>query len=62
MNIDLKAVYVDNKSKPHINFSNSKTGMPLFSLCMNIDEKSNYVSHHIEKGKLMGMLQRIVAP
>ena len=62
MNIDLKAVYVDNKTKPFINFSSTKTGMLLFSLCMRIDEKTNFVSHHIEKGKLMGMLQRIVAP
>lgn len=60
-NIHLKAVFVDSSTKPCINFSDNKTGNILFSLCMKIDDKHNYVAHHIEKGKLIGDLQRIVA-
>jgi hypothetical protein len=62
LNMDLKAVFLDNKSKPCIKFCDVKTGVPLVSLCANIIEKENYVSHHMDKGKLIGMLQRIVAP
>lgn len=60
-NITLKAVYVENSSKPCIKFADAKSGKPLISLCMKVDEINNYVTHHIDKGKLMGDLQPIVA-
>ena len=59
-NISLKAVYVENSQKPCIKFSDAKTGKPLVSLCMKIDQDNNYIAHYIDKGKLIDILQPIV--
>lgn len=58
-NRSLRAVYIDNKSKPEVRIQDSKTGVPLITIRLRSDKE--YIRNVIEKGKLMTELIGLVA-
>lgn len=58
-NAKLKAVFIDNKTKPEVRIQDSKSGMILVSIRLRSDR--NYLRNVIEKGKLMTELVGVVA-
>jgi hypothetical protein len=58
-NVKLKAIFIDNKTKPEVRIQDSKTGMVL--VCIRLRSDRNYLRNVIEKGKLMTELVGVVA-